>query len=507
MLLNSGGVNNFTRELKDKLAQNEDWGESIDKLEAAPHEKMGAMLILDKLKGAIEKIFDDLRVQKYPTVRADNILYAEHYNNDSVIDKEDLQRDICFIARMILGLKYKGYEPEKQIRNCFIELLNGGNFDVDKLDYVVRDTQMSGISNTNVDVERLLTSVCIITKTKYVDYIHSEGSFSNRVITRMSGNADSDITIKGYFRGDILLKSGAEVRIAGGSTFLSFQPIDHTQIKYIEGSEAAKFTAKTTIIQNGGEITWKSGIAPNETKTLPVMNGEYFECSIRNAEVLERGFCFNVEDKENTVGAVKIQIKGYCKINIKGEFAIKSAISCFRDTVVEGSVKEAVLLGNSIKDAVPGSKIYNEFSVGFKKQAINVIANVLEARNYLYLWIYAHHKVTYYANFLIPVLAGQVLRQINSEISSLDKETAGTEGTLSIWPLNYSGIQYLDDSYFGLQLKIIITRGWEREQNGVNCVRNCWEENTKYRSTSLWQNLICCLNPLLMNRSRRFRII
>ena len=30
------------------------------------------------------------------------------------------------------------------------------NFDVDKLDYIVRDTQMSGISNVSVDVERLL---------------------------------------------------------------------------------------------------------------------------------------------------------------------------------------------------------------------------------------------------------------------------------------------------------------------------------------------------------------
>ena len=65
---------------------------------------------------------------------------------------------------MILGVKYSDYRPEMQIRNCFIELLNG-SFDVDKLDYTVRDTEMSGISNTTIDIERLLNALTIIPTT------------------------------------------------------------------------------------------------------------------------------------------------------------------------------------------------------------------------------------------------------------------------------------------------------------------------------------------------------
>lgn len=73
---------------------------------------------------------------------------------------------LCFIARMIMGLKFSiKSNLDRQIWNCFIELLNGGNFDVDNLDYIVRDTHKSSISNIAIDVERLLNSLCFISKT------------------------------------------------------------------------------------------------------------------------------------------------------------------------------------------------------------------------------------------------------------------------------------------------------------------------------------------------------
>lgn len=465
VLLNSGGSVNFTKELIEKIVQNEGWGEQVNKIEASAHEKMGAMLIIDKLQENIEHIFDELIQWQYPVIGAGNILYAEHYNYNPVIDKEHLQRDIYFIARMILGLKYTGYEPEKQIRNCFIELLNGGNFDVDKLDYVVRDTQMSGISNTNVDIDRLLSSVCIITKTKYMDQAFVNEKFSNCVISQLSGGENSEITIEGCFRGDILLKSNAEVVIARESTFLSLTPIKHTKIRYTEFAEEAKFSKDTTIIQSGKEITRTIKSSEQiEKKTLPSVNGDDFDFNISNAEVKDNDFCFTVENcQEDTSKAVKLQIKGFCNIRIKGKFIIKSSITCFKDIVLNGSVKEAVLLGNSIKDKVPCTNVYNEFSVGFKKQAINVIANVLEARNYLYLWIYAHHKVIYYANFLIPVLAKQALRQTKSELVYLKQMLCDLQNSKAdlerlyyifpMWFLNYENIQYLDDNYLWTMIK------------------------------------------------------
>ena len=71
--------------------------------------------------------------------------------------------DFELFARMILGLCYKGDESfDKGIRNALIQLLNSSIIDVDRLDYIIRDTQMSGFDSTSIDVERLLESVTLI---------------------------------------------------------------------------------------------------------------------------------------------------------------------------------------------------------------------------------------------------------------------------------------------------------------------------------------------------------
>lgn len=48
------------------------------------------------------------------------------------------------------------------IKNCLIRLLNSSTVDVDKLDYIARDTQMSGYDNVVLDNERLLDSLCFV---------------------------------------------------------------------------------------------------------------------------------------------------------------------------------------------------------------------------------------------------------------------------------------------------------------------------------------------------------
>lgn len=70
--------------------------------------------------------------------------------------KED-QR--AFFVRCIIGLKYK---DKTDIRNCFIELLNSSTIDVDKLDYLIRDSYFTGFKSVSIDYERLLGSVCIV---------------------------------------------------------------------------------------------------------------------------------------------------------------------------------------------------------------------------------------------------------------------------------------------------------------------------------------------------------
>lgn len=462
VLDNSEGESRLLQKLVKELNMLENWNETVNEnsIKAASHEEIGALFVMENMREAIESVFDELIRQQYPSVGTDSILYAEHYRYGAVIDKEELQRDICFIARMILGLQYRGFEPEKQIRNCFIELLNGSNFDVDKLDYVIRDTQISGISDINVDVERLLGSVCIITKTKYINKEYQNKDFSDTVISKLSGDENSDVHIKGCFLGTILLRGGSRVTIAKESAFLSFSPVENTKIRFQECERGAEFSKDTAVIQDGKDIGLVADDSCGYVRLLDRKNGEPFNCSISNAKIVNRPFKFIVqEDDVPSHKSVEIRINGNCDITIKGRFDAKAAISCFKETQLSGHVKEIILLGNTVKNAVPDATMYNEFSVGFKKQAMSVIANLLEARNYLYLWVYAHHKVIYYANFLIPAISCEALRRTNDELRQFkemvqqDQPAAQCLKLLSMWSLHYADIRYLDDAYLWTIIK------------------------------------------------------
>lgn len=63
-----------------------------------------------------------------------------------------------FFVRCITGLKYK---DKTDIRNCLIELLNSKTIDVDKLDYLIRDSYYTGFKTLNIDYHRLLSAVYI----------------------------------------------------------------------------------------------------------------------------------------------------------------------------------------------------------------------------------------------------------------------------------------------------------------------------------------------------------
>ena len=78
--------------------------------------------------------------------------------------------DLELAARMVIGYTYKptdvGAAPneaeEKGIRNCLIQLLNSSILDVDRLDYLGRDTQMSGFTNATLDLGTLAASVTAV---------------------------------------------------------------------------------------------------------------------------------------------------------------------------------------------------------------------------------------------------------------------------------------------------------------------------------------------------------
>lgn len=80
-----------------------------------------------------------------------------------------------FFARCITGYKYEINKNENDIifslKNILIEMLNSKIIDVDKLDYLIRDAQISGYQSVNIDYERFLSSLIVINSdTKLLDY-------------------------------------------------------------------------------------------------------------------------------------------------------------------------------------------------------------------------------------------------------------------------------------------------------------------------------------------------
>lgn len=66
-------------------------------------------------------------------------------------------------ARMIMGCRHKKtLSTFEKFENQLISLLNGRGIDVDSLDYIQRDSWISGASNVEIDYERLLSSIVIM---------------------------------------------------------------------------------------------------------------------------------------------------------------------------------------------------------------------------------------------------------------------------------------------------------------------------------------------------------
>ena len=89
-------------------------------------------------------------------------LFLQHYG--------DQFRALCdgkvmpsLVARMITGCPHwQPTDPREQLENCLIRLVNGPAIDVDKLDYILRDTWASGVNNVSIDIDRLLAALELV---------------------------------------------------------------------------------------------------------------------------------------------------------------------------------------------------------------------------------------------------------------------------------------------------------------------------------------------------------
>ena len=105
-----------------------------------------------------------------------SIIVIKNYNkfSECFSKEERIYLKLDLIIRAIMGCVYGVNSSEKNekkiekgIKNCLIRLLNSTSVDVDKLDYITRDTMMTGYENLTLDTKRLLGSLSIIKRGEF----------------------------------------------------------------------------------------------------------------------------------------------------------------------------------------------------------------------------------------------------------------------------------------------------------------------------------------------------
>lgn len=261
-------------------------------------------------------------------------------------DEVELQECIIFMQRAIIGLPYSQLSGTDSVynsfKNCLISLLNGNFFDVDKLDYIVRDTMESGANNLSIDIPRILNALTLV-ETHHFD--------------------------------------------------------EETEVKDLELNNSVYLSGCT------GDIKDKS--ENNECECALNLSGVHFEgyfqgkiqaddeANTIKTDYRESKLC----GKEQFPEFVKMDVKivGNCKLigRFSGTMDILGSsetnkIDGMLNAKLNGKIKGTII--GYIDADVSGRKTYE---LGYMKNALSVIEDTLIARNRLYLWIYAHHKVTY----------------------------------------------------------------------------------------------------------------
>lgn len=417
----TAGAEEFDTKLAELLGIEYD---ELAKQKAASHEKIGAYLIIKHMNEPIKRIVEYLNYWNYPR-RHQSALLVEPTTSKSFVNTDEITDDIRFIARMVLGLKYRTefnkncFEPEKQIRNCFIDLLNGNNFDVDTLDYIMRDTQVSGIKNTSIDVERLLGAISIVTLTNYCEVVAVPFGERTLIQTIKSEKSNDDVRIyppqqvkiSGYVDGTLIIKANAVVIIENDIEIAEIRKYgnEESRITLLDRVNFVAQSNENSHVNFGG----RECLMNNDAVGFFAQESPGFvtgaSCYIKNSKTSGNfKFKFKVEK-----GAFALTFKGICKVSILGDFENDSPLVFNKngdDGNIEGKSIQLVVVNDRIIDEIPTYSKYNTFSVGFKKSAVGNISAVLDARDNLYKWIYAHHKVMYYANFLIPVVTMGLLQ-------------------------------------------------------------------------------------------------
>ncbi len=358
--------------LEDKIKQYYNTGEFVADFVAQKsgneHERMGALLVFTEFRKKI------------------NNLIHENFGPE---DDDNVE----FVARMILGCKYRADNRKNQIKNCLISLLNSSSIDVDSLDYIIRDSKLSGIDNMAVDVDRLLSALTIVEKT----------TFDNKFINT---SVRTNILEEGkllYTQDD---KAGIKALCIGKSTISEFNGtfkgklILRGRMKFLEERELK------------GGMFKLNGTRLDKIVPSPDFSHVELDATIESPIKIE-GSLIETGDGFNGF------LEGTCR-NIT-----------FNDSYVEGNITgkfSGSMLGN-YKQA--GGKLSCE--LGFHKSSLSVLQNVVSARNYEYQWIYSHHKVVYYSNYLLIDLFRRSIKYLLEETGGNTEEHEKVAESILSW--------------------------------------------------------------------------
>lgn len=303
----------------------------------------------------------------------------------------ELQEDIIFIQRAIIGLPYRDLSGENYLqdsfKNCLISLLNGNFFDVDKLDYIVRDTLESGANNLSIDIPRILSALTLV-ETHHFD-------METEVVELELNNS---VYLTGHSKGNIADKAeDSECECA----------LNLSGVHFVGCFQ--------------GEIS-----ADEEANTIKTVN--------REARL-------SGNERFNEFTQMDVKIIGKCKLT--GRFKGIMDLLGFSETdKIEGTLNAK--LSGTIKGTIIGhidSKVSSRktYEIGYMKNALSVIEDTLIARNRLYLWIYAHHKVTYNDYALRQGILYSYLERNDMNLSELQRLQKAT--------LNFAKIMDIEEIF------------------------------------------------------------
>lgn len=173
---------NLHSKLLEEFQKHDKKSKQASSIPGGPHERMSAYYILidTQLRKSVKAlIMSDL----HPEIGEIN---EDEINED---EKEEINQDICFIARMIIGWEYPVEEQLSfqedtffdSIKNCVIHILNG-TIDADGIDYLMRNSYAAGYDTSKIDSARLCNAY-----TAYEKHFVMFPAFSKSALSVLEG--------------------------------------------------------------------------------------------------------------------------------------------------------------------------------------------------------------------------------------------------------------------------------------------------------------------------------